>query len=524
MLNIRSILWIAVSSAPQAAAEKESLPEQERQLRAVAEREGWHIVDVIIVPGHSRDYYTYAEFCEGVTRKLRTDAPRRMWDHWSRKDFDVFACMDGSRFGREQSIIAEIVGRTYDAGARIYSVKDGFVERNNRRWYAMLAGMQAAGELDELKRRRHIGMNNRAARGLPTSSKVLYPYTLVRNGKEERLVVDESQRRLWDDVYDLIVNKGAALTWLEDELNARGHRTKTGTPFKPGRIKQIMTSPTFWGHSVRFYARGGTPLTSLRRWSWVYDIEASPPDGVVIHRNTHPSVYTGVQLERIIAELRRRETLYKGSSRAYRSSRYAGLFVCGECGRTMTFMKARNNRYNYYDYYRCDAWARGLDRSQMCTQRKYVPMPALDAYMRELLERIARDGLPAITPEADSVFDERQRQRVIADIESAETVLGNLIIAQARMPSATSVYYDEQISTVAGQLENLRGELRRLNDLAQSDTALRTQAVAELRQAPLEAFWHQDDTTINRLLHRIFGRNRLVVLGGEVVGVTTRTS
>jgi hypothetical protein len=111
------VLWCAVSSAEQAADEKASLGEQERELRELAAREDWQIVDVLIVPGFSRRYYNFPEFAEAAARE-GIEAGKRLLEHFDRRDFDVFACRDGSRFGREQSIFGEVVARVIDSGAR----------------------------------------------------------------------------------------------------------------------------------------------------------------------------------------------------------------------------------------------------------------------------------------------------------------------------------------------------------------------------------------------------------------------
>ena len=51
---LRCIIWCAVSSRAQNEPDKISLPQQESDSRALAEGNGWEIIDVLRVPGHSR--------------------------------------------------------------------------------------------------------------------------------------------------------------------------------------------------------------------------------------------------------------------------------------------------------------------------------------------------------------------------------------------------------------------------------------------------------------------------------------
>lgn len=49
----------AVSSHAQHQPDKISLPQQEADARGVAETNGWDIVDLMMVPGHSRRYIDF---------------------------------------------------------------------------------------------------------------------------------------------------------------------------------------------------------------------------------------------------------------------------------------------------------------------------------------------------------------------------------------------------------------------------------------------------------------------------------
>jgi hypothetical protein len=50
----RAAIFAAVSTASQAADDRDSLPEQIRRAREVCQREGWREVALLQVPGQSR--------------------------------------------------------------------------------------------------------------------------------------------------------------------------------------------------------------------------------------------------------------------------------------------------------------------------------------------------------------------------------------------------------------------------------------------------------------------------------------
>src|SRR5262249_23872142 len=140
----------------------------------------------------------------------------------------------------------------------------------------------SAGEIDTLKKRRHIGMNGNAARGLPTSSHIPLSHLLIRNsnGKMEKLIVDPSKRRLFSDVATLVL-EGVPWTRIERELWARYRHGKNGEPYKPGYMKHVLHNPYFWGHIARWYSSPKHP-NGKAAGAWIWDENESLPEGVAI--------------------------------------------------------------------------------------------------------------------------------------------------------------------------------------------------------------------------------------------------
>jgi DNA invertase Pin-like site-specific DNA recombinase len=149
MSPLRAAIWCAVSTHAQHEPEKVSLPEQEEQSRLHAQKNGWQVVDLMKVPGHSRRYIDFHELAADAAEE-GIDAFYRLKAHWEAKDFDVLIIRDGDRFARTQALHAYITEQIIKCGATIFSLADGLIdERNYRMWIAM-SGFKAAGEIDRL--------------------------------------------------------------------------------------------------------------------------------------------------------------------------------------------------------------------------------------------------------------------------------------------------------------------------------------------------------------------------------------
>jgi hypothetical protein len=206
MTGERAVIWCAVSSNPQAIEEKDSLPTQEAQGRALCEQNSWRIVDTLIVPGFSRDYIDIHECAYDMAQEGIT-AFDSLLELWKRRAFDVLIVRDGERFARTQSLHAYVTEKTISIGARIYSFFDGWIDKKNFRMFAAMGGYKAASDIDRLKEYHKIGMDRNARDGLPTSWKAIMSHNIIHDAKGKRigLEVDESKRRLWDDLGTLLL-------------------------------------------------------------------------------------------------------------------------------------------------------------------------------------------------------------------------------------------------------------------------------------------------------------------------------
>lgn len=512
MKSKRVVLWVAVSSGAQAVEEKESLPEQERRLREIANDRGWKVVDLIVVPGHSRVYYNYPEFAAAAAAEGMHD-PARMLEHWKRRDFDVFACIAGDRFGRSASIFNEVVERTYDAGAQVFTVRDGLIERGNENTWAVMASYAASSEVRELKRRYQFGMNRRAAEGKPLSPRVRFSHRVVRdaNGKAVTMVVREELRPLFNDIATVLLER-AAWTTIERILFERyGHVADNGKKFPMYAIYHLLNSPSFWGNSARH-----APADC--RGLWVFDENEPAPEGVTIYYNTHEPVYKGKQAEEVKAELRRRMSL-RGSARPNTAYPLSALFVCAECGYKLAWTSSNgrwrgarcNTSYVYRPY-----------TTVPCSQRKHMPERYALDYMRQLVALIVSTGdvqaVLASLSDAEPPDETPELERQLTRLEEE----GRLLIQNQLRATSQSMQnlFEEQIEVLGERIDTLKERIAvaKRSQPTADETASQRGAITEI-QALGERFWQQEAGKINQVLRRVFANRVFLVRDGEICGV-----
>lgn len=513
--NLRWLLWVAVSTKVQADEGRESLPDQERRLRAAVQQHSGRIVDVLIVPGHSRRYIDIHVLAADAAKE-GIDAFQRLLEHFKAGDFDVLACLDADRFARTQSLHAYIVESVIELGARIYPLTGDWVDKQNFRMFISMSGYAASSAVDRLVASRNLAYHRRAQEGLPVSPTPLFGYKILRaeNGRALGLIVDETKRRLFNDLATLLL-EGVSLGRLEAELyNRFGHTHTNNRHFYSRFFVRILRSPTFWGHTR--FSRGSE--TGNKIGAWIFDDSTPPPADVSMYYNTHESIYQGDLLDAIKAELRRRMEV-RGRTSPKKPSLFAGLVVCSGCKRRMGVSNLTTNTPSY----RCidgqvSMYAKG-DCPERATISERKVKKSVNAILRLLIER----GLEGFTlNQEQNPLTEWSTRIDQAQSELAETELSlkRLIEKQATASIDIADIYDQQISVLAAQRKGLQNALREYERTKPNTFSTSQQlALDELRLMTLEKFWQMDNLRINQHLRRLFGKWRLYIEGREVVSI-----
>ncbi len=517
-MSLRAVIWCAVSSNPQAADDKESLPTQEAQARDLCTRNGWTIVEVLVVSGHSRRYIDIHEVAHAMSRQGIT-AFTRLIELWETRGFDVLIVRDGDRFARTQTLHAYVTEKTISIGARIYSLNDGWIDERNYRMWAAMSGYKAASSIDSLVQAHRIAMDSAARRGLPTNWSVVLSHRIIRDerGRRLRIEVDESKRRLFDDLATLLL-EGTPWGKVEQLLYQRyAHvNPKTGRRYGMRTMYKAVYNPYFWGHSGRHF--------DGKYGNWVFDPNEPPPPGVDVYYNTHQAVWTGELGERLKAELRRRGTL-RGKATPESAYRFTGLLICADCRCTFgvyRHVRARRDGSHYLAWMCYTRWSNSTTRPE-CRQNRLIRDDQVEQYVNDMLAHLIALGSPDLLAVTDDRTDNamKQIQGLRREIAETEAYIGELIIQQGKASTAIQHIYTQKIEEAASRLEILKHNLAVLQRDVESPSvaAARQQAYEDLVEMGLDGFWNQDARRINQMLHRIFGRRRLIVDQGKVAGL-----
>lgn len=487
---------------------------------AVAEREGWDVIDVIRIPGFSRRYFTLRELVDAAN-EAGEPGPGQLEKHIDAADFDVMAVRSTNRFGREQSINAEVIGKVIRVvGAQIYSQMDGMIHRENFRAMAAITGYRDAGQVDELVRGRATGIIGNAKKGLPPSARVPISHRLIRDpqtGKANHLELREELLPMWRDLATLVLT-GISFNRLEYEMFERWGYGKQSQPYAPNTFVRLLLNPVAWGHSVIRWRRQTAQISP--RGTWCLDNSELPPVGVDMFYDTHAPIYAGALAERIKAELRRRATVYNRHSQQ-QTNRFAGIAYCDEChwamvynvhhrpNKTHVYLRC-NQRYNKYRHiWKCqqsllllesDVWRYLNDFLQDCLDKgeiAFEQQPAQDSALRELGS--LRSALQKL---------EHRRNRLIDELGDSDD-------------DSVRMAYRQRIQTATADIERARAhvEALELQVTRQQKQTLDQQAGLDfIRVVTLPGLWASDSLTVNQWLKRTLGTYRLRVRDGEILG------
>jgi len=517
----RAIIWRAVSTGAQAEDERFSLPNQEADARTLAEAKGWNVIDILTVSGHSRRYKDYGALAAAAAGK-GIDAFYRLQEHWEKRDFDYLICRDGDRFARSQALFARITEEVIEtAKARIWSLNDGLIDNSNYRMWIAMRGMQAASDIDKLVKFRDEGMNKRASMGLPIASKIPISHISRRdpvNGCALPLEVNEEKRRLWDDLA-LLILEGVAWELMEMELYQRfGHVHDNGKPYYPHYMYRLVTRPLFWGHIARHHF-SFADKDGYRLGAWAYDESEPVPEGVTIWRNTHPPVWKGELADIIRGELRRRSEAVRGRATPHQTQRFSGLGVCAECGSFLTTHVDKGYRGLI-----CPASKNPkspkyppCSNTKIVNERKVIAL--ISDYLRLMLEQNTTDVF-ANRQEPKPNFQARL-DTINGEIESLKEQALTLIRDRATAGRHVKPIFDEELARIDERLQITKDAQTRLkaeSSAEQHTASVQHMALSELATLSVDALWKQESRYINQTLHRLMGKNRLLVLNGEIKG------
>ena len=330
-----------------------SIEQQQKEVRAYAERLGWVIIREYIDSGISGS----------KDPKKRKDYQKLLADS-DKKDFNAVLCWDSSRFGRLDIIDAGEAGvaRLRRNGIHLETVKEGRIDWNTEMGvfqYTMLAGGNKQYSI-KLSGASVRGRNDVIRNGFWGSGSVPFGFdrqyispsgqvvVMARNNHEGRpkgyrlkLAPNPEEQQTVEFMFQAVAT-GTSIRQLAKALNEKGLATPNGgqSGWTNGTVTQTLRNPAYLGH------------TQIRDVHKRRAAEAINRTEATLVKNTHPGFVDEDQwkLVQMILDKKKAGGL---RIRTGRSGALTGIVKCGHCGFPM--QKAERKSRPGEIYYVCSS-------------------------------------------------------------------------------------------------------------------------------------------------------------------------
>ena len=351
-MTFRCLIVAAVSTTSQAAEDKASLPEQMAQCRKVCDARGWHVVETVEIPGHSRNY--------AWLHRLVAASPEyaRLVEVIESGDITLLLCWRYDRLWRTDALRAQLGALCRENGVQIYSLSQPVEplppERlvhwdSSRQALEMLSGYASQTENMARSQRVVMGMRNRIARGLYVAS--VPPYGYESAGPDAPMRVVPEHARWVRHVFEMRA-EGHGYLAIRGELNRLGVLGPTGGRWTYTAVRGMLRRDAYigtarWGDAVNHSALH-EPIIDRDLWQRVQDVNAA-------------------------------HGAWQSRGRVYPLT---GLIECGACGWGMGYVRSRQ-----HVHMRCNRYAR--NRGQC--RAGYFPAPRVHAYVLDAVRSALSD-------------------------------------------------------------------------------------------------------------------------------------
>jgi site-specific DNA recombinase len=372
----RALIYTRVSKDRK---QSRSTAEQEAECRAVCEREGWSISDVLSDNGRSASKYATKSrpAWDEVKRRLATDGIEVLvtWEaSRSNRDLGEFVALRDLCLAND--VLLSYAGRTLD----LDDTDDSF--------QASLDAVLGERESNQTRKRILRNVRANAVAGRP-HGRILYGYRRVYDPQTGGLVGQEPDPETAPIVQEIARRflSGESIYALTEDLNARGVSER---PWNPNRVKRCLTNPGYAG--LRVYQR-----EVVGDADWPAIIDRPTFDAIAAHFAPRRGGRGGRDVKFLLS----------------------GIARCGKCGGDMYVNYDRRNG-GRTGIYSCQPGKGHLTRNQ----------EHLDAYVTVVvLERLATvdfADFAAEHPEATAARAEAAELRERLDAAAAEYSAGKV--------------------------------------------------------------------------------------------------
>ena len=354
-------IYARVSTGRQAENEL-SIPDQLRQMRQWAERNGHKVVKEYIEAGA-----TATDDKRPALQDMMADATMR-----GESPFQLIVVHSFSRFFREHIEGAIYQRRLRKHGVRVESITQNTSDDPSGDMHRSMIMLFDEYQSKENAKHTLRGMQENARQGYFNGSKAPYGYKTIDAGQtgkrgriKKKLVIDDKEAEMVREIFTLYVHginsPRMGIKEIAKHLNGR-NLTMRGKPWRIQKIHDILSSSTYIGWHV-FNQTDSKTMKRKDQAEWV-----KVPVPAIIDQALFDQA----------AKLRGANRLKNRAPRRENSPNLlTGLLRCGGCGATMVKITAKNNRYRYY---KCSG---RLSKGNTACNSPNFPMEKLDNLVLE---------------------------------------------------------------------------------------------------------------------------------------------
>ncbi|GGA46888.1 recombinase family protein [Paenibacillus physcomitrellae] len=349
--------------------------------------------------------------------------------------------------------------------------------------------MGAVGELERNTIVDNVKMGHRQrARTGKHNGKVPLGYRSIKvdeRGRETRIVVIEDEAVLVRNIFEQYA-AGHGLKAIANDLNHRGHKTKTGKPFSTCAIRDILDNPMFVG-KIRYN----------RYENWAERRRKGKTSEIILVEGHHPAIISEELWEKV--QLLRQKKSVMPKKRFEGEYLLTGLIRCPECGAAMTASRTVNRAKDGTKivrmYYSC-----GRFRSQgssVCHANSVRKDEAEKAVTERIRQAVTQ---PHILKKVVRSINEHRSGRIKPLRDELAAVQARIDKLEERKHKYLGLYEMDEIDRdlFAGRLNDLNSEL-------DTDLTRRSKLELELRDDQAEPvsyeFVHSLVERFDALLH-----------------------
>ena len=443
----------------------ESIDAQLRAMKAYCEQNKFVIVE------------TYIDEARSATTDNRPSFQKMIADS-ANHFFNILLVHKLDRFARNRYDSAVYKRELKKNGVQVYSVLENL--DNSPESIMMEAVLEGMAEYYSQNLGREVikGMRENALKCIHTGGKPPLGYDV--DPETKKLVINETEAESVRIIYTLY-SKGYGYSYILEQLNREGRRTKKGSVFQKNSLYSILTNPKYQEIYVfnRSSAKSfcGTRNTHLLKDSdEVISIDGGCPQ--IVDAQTYEKVQCRIDAQRHKGGRLNAKTTYLLS----------GTVFCKNCGRSMTGNSIHSGRNKaLYITYRCPNKGRYCDNKDI--NRDYLESYVIFLLEKEVFSSAAMNRIvQRITAGKSSSLEslQKQQQQLADALSQTNQALANVAnaVANGLLSDALSVKLRELEAEKSKLLAQLNACSHNENSLPAIDGKLIRSTYKKLKAAP----------------------------------------